>query len=175
MSRPDRTGALRLRPLRDGDAPEVRAAHAELAADGFDFLLDERPGEPWPAYVRRLQRIRDGVDLDEGRVPATFLVAEAGGRLVGRVSVRHELNARLAERDGHIGYCVRPGDRRRGHATEILRQALLVARAVGVTRALVTCDEGNLASAATIEACGGRFERPAAGEGTAVRRYLLDT
>jgi len=71
-------------------------------------------------------------------VPATFLLARVGGDLVGRVSIRHELNDFLAEFGGHIGYAVRPQFRRRGHATEILRQALVVARGEGVERVLVT-------------------------------------
>lgn len=110
-------------------------------------------------------------------MPATFLVAEVDGRLVGRVSVRQELNVWLAQVCGHIGYGVRPGFRGRGYAKEILRQALLVARGAGVTRALVTCDEGNVASAATIEACGGQFERLVDGDGDnpAKRRYWIAT
>jgi predicted acetyltransferase len=60
-------------------------------------------------------------------VPATFLVAEVDRALVGRVSIRHELNAFLADVGGHIGYGVRPRYRGRGFATEILRQALVIA------------------------------------------------
>jgi predicted acetyltransferase len=71
-------------------------------------------------------------------VPATFLVAEAEGQIVGRVSIRHELNACLAEVGGHIGYGVRPGFRRRGYATAIMRQSLAVASSIGLERVLVT-------------------------------------
>ena len=166
-----------LRPLAAADEPEVRAAQAELLADGFNFLLDEQAGESWPAYVERVASWRDGQGLSPGYVPSTFLVAEVNGRIVGRVSIRHELNAWLSEFGGHIGYGVRPGLRRRGHAKEILRQALLIARDRGVTSALITCDDDNVASAATIEACGGRFDRLAEavpGE-PPLRRYLVPT
>jgi predicted acetyltransferase len=163
--------------MADADEPEIRAAQAELLADDFNFLLDERPGEPWPAYVARVASWRDGEGLAPGFVPSTFLVAEADGGIVGRVSIRHELNEWLSEFGGHVGYAVRPAFRRRGHAKEILRQALLIARARGITRALITCDEDNLASAATIEACGGRFDRlaePVPGE-PPLRRYRVPT
>jgi predicted acetyltransferase len=63
------------------------------------------------------------------RVPATFLVADVDGAIVGRVSIRHELNDHLTHFGGHIGYGVRPAHRRRGYATEILRQSLVIARA----------------------------------------------
>ncbi len=167
--------SLLLRPLTLDDEAEALAAHEELRADDFEFLLDTRDGEPWAEYVARLERVNRGQDLREGWVPASFLVADVDGELVGRASVRHALNGWLAEHGGHVGYGVRPHSRRRGYATEILRQALVVAADVGVDRALVTCAPGNLGSAAVIERCGGVFERlSVAGEGEAVmRRYWI--
>ncbi|WP_121250858.1 GNAT family N-acetyltransferase [Nocardioides ferulae] len=167
---------LRLRPLRLDDEPEAVRAHDELAVDGFDFLQLWQPGDDWASLVERYAAIRCGRDLPERFVPSSFLVAEVGGVLVGRVSVRHELNDWLARFGGHIGYAVRPGHRRRGHATEMLRQSLVVARAVGVDRALVTCDDDNLASAATIERCGGVLDSVVDVDGAEVkkRRYWID-
>ena len=93
-----------------------------------------------------------------GRVPATFLVADVGGEIVGRSSIRFALNEVLAREGGHIGYAVLPWHRRRGYATEILRQSLVIARAHGVGRVLVICDEDNAGSRVVIETCGGRLE-----------------
>lgn len=167
---------LVLRPLTPADERQARQAHQELARDGFDFLLDLRDGDSWDEYLQRLERYRRGLDLPDGYVPATFLVADVGGEVVGRVSIRHELNAWLAEFGGHIGYGVRPAFRRRGYATEILRQSLAVAREVGVDRALVTCDDGNVGSATVIERCGGRLESVVPGHdgSPAKRRYWVD-
>ena len=149
---------LRLRPLRPADEGTFRAAHAAMAAENFEFGLGYVPTMPWPDYLERLDRTRHGIDLPDDRVPATFLVADVGGCMVGRSSIRHTLNEYLAREGGHIGYCVTVEHRRCGFATEILRQSLIVARSVGVTLALLTCDDDNTGSATVIERCGGVFD-----------------
>ncbi|MCP9490243.1 MAG: GNAT family N-acetyltransferase [Solirubrobacteraceae bacterium MAG38_C4-C5] len=165
---------LSLRPLRLSDEADARAAHAEFAGEGFDFLLELRAGEPWAIYVRRLDGIHRGGDVPPDRVPATFLVAEVDGTLVGRVSIRHELNDFLANFGGHIGYGVRPAYRGRGHARAMVRQALVVARRAGVGRVLLTCDDGNEASASIIERAGGVLEDiRVAPDGIGKRRYWI--
>jgi predicted acetyltransferase len=91
-------------------------------------------------------------------VRAAFLVAWVGGEIVGRTSVRFDLNEYLAQAGGHIGYAVLPMHRRQGYATEILRQSLVVARSEGVDDVLVTADVDNVGSQLVIERCGGEFD-----------------
>lgn len=168
---------IQLRPLAVPDEQQARQAHEELAREHFEFLLDLRSGEPWMSYVGRVKRIAEGVGVREGWVPATFLVAEVEGHLVGRISVRHELNDYLREVAGHIGYGVRPAFRRRGYATAILRQGLVVAQSLGIDRVLVTCDPDNVASATVIERCGGALEGVSLRRENApsTRRYWITT
>ena len=78
--------------------------------------------------------------------------------MVGRASLRFELNEFLRTLGGHIGYAVRPQFRGHGYAKEILRQSVDLLRARGISPALVTCDDDNLASARVIESGGGVLE-----------------
>jgi predicted acetyltransferase len=149
---------LRLRPLRLDDEPTFADAHRAMTAGGFTFGLGDTPGMPWAGYLRLLAERQTGVNLPPGFVPTTFLVADVSGKIVGGTSIRHALNDSLARQHGHIGYGVLPRYRRRGYATEILRQSLVILRAMGVDQVLVTCDDSNLASIAVIEACGGRLD-----------------
>lgn len=148
--------ALTLRPPVLADEQVFRRAHALLADEGFVFGLG-LSGLSWPYYLHRLAEVEAGED-PYGRVPASFLLAEVDGVIVGRTSIRHRLDEQLAVEGGHIGYCVLPAHRRRGYATEILRQSLVAARHRGVTKALLTCHETNVASQKVIEHCGGELE-----------------
>lgn len=116
---------------------------------------------------------RHGRSLDDDWVESSWLLAEVGGEVVGRSSIRFELNEFLLSEGGHVGYAVRPGHRRRGYATEILRQSLVVARAGGVQEVLVTCDEDNVGSAKAIETNGGLLENTVDVDGVRLRRYWI--
>ncbi len=156
------------------DESAVAAAQAELAPDDFEFVFRD-PDEPWAAYVDRVEKQSRGVDVPPDQVPATFLLAEVDSVIVGRVSIRHELNDYLQRLGGHIGYAVRPAYRGRGYATAILGESLRIARTLGLTRVLLICDDANTASRRTIESCGGVLERvDTSGEAAPTRRYWID-
>ncbi|MEZ5097877.1 MAG: GNAT family N-acetyltransferase [Nocardioides sp.] len=104
------------------------------------------------------------------RVHCSYRWIADDGDLVGFLAIRHALNDFLREEGGHIGYSVRPSRRREGHATLALALALAEARALGIERALVTCDTDNVASARTIERNGGVLEDVRHGK----RRYWID-
>lgn len=163
---------LTLRPLLPDDESQVRAIHDQMKDDNFNFLFHHELS--WSQILAQLEKEAAGVDLPPGRVRCDFLVAEVAGGIVGRVSIRHELNGFLLNYGGHVGYGVAPGHRRRGHATEILRQSVARLADLGVDRVLVTCDDDNTGSAAVIENCGGVLEdiRPEPG-GVAKRRYWI--
>ena len=169
-------GRLKLRALRTSDEHVFSEAHRELAAEGFEFGIHYQPGMPWDDYLRAVSDQALGLHLPPGWVRNTRLLADVDGTLVGRTSIRHELNDFLLNYGGHIGYAVVPDQRRRGYATEILRQSIIVAHALGIERVLVTCDDDNIGSVKTIEACGGQLENVVQlpPSNTPRRRYWID-
>jgi hypothetical protein len=79
----------------------VLAAQRELAADGFVFAF-LKPGQSFADYVRMIDDQRHGRNLDAGMVEATWLLADVDGVVVGRSSIRFELNASLLVEGGHV-------------------------------------------------------------------------
>ena len=116
----------------------------------------DTPAE-WLDYVIRCT---DPATVPEGKVLATQFLAvrESDGRLVGMIQVRHYFNAYLEKYAGHIGYSVRPNERRQGYAKEMLRLVLPYCKGLGLDRVLITCDADNEGSRRTILSNGGVYE-----------------
>jgi len=108
-------------------------------------------------FLTKLEAVRH-TPPDVGFVCSTTFWWAEGDEFIGRIAIRHELNARLLEWGGHIGYDVRSSRRRQGHATRMLAAALPEARKLGIERVLITCEPANVASRKVIEANGGVFE-----------------
>lgn len=93
-------------------------------------------------------------------VPATqfMLVRKDDNKVLGFLQVRHEFNDYLSKFGGHIGYSVRPSERRNGYAKEMLKMALPYCKEIGLDKILITCIDGNIGSEKTILANGGVYE-----------------
>ena len=112
---------------------------------------------------------------DLGLVPATlYFLMDEEDRIIGAIHFRHELNDTLLATGGHIGYGVRPSERRKGHADHMLSMLLEKLAGGGPQRVLVTCDDGNIASARTIEKHGGVLEDIVSQGETRTRRYWIE-
>ena len=75
-----------------------------------------------------------------------FYLCYEDGKLVGVFSLKFELTEFLLKLGGYIGYAVRPSERNRGLATQMLGQGVELAGRLGFERVLCVCDEGNYAS-----------------------------
>ena len=94
-------------------------------------------------------------------VPSTtyFLIREEDNKIIGMINIRHCLNENLRLIGGHIGYSVRPTERRKGYNKVNLYLGLLRCQELGIDEVLMDCDADNLGSARTMQALGGRLVR----------------
>lgn len=106
-------------------------------------------------------------------VTDTFFAVNEEGRIVGIIDLRHTLNDFLKD-FGNSGYSVRPTERRKGYATEMLRQVKEVAKQAGMTELHMATFQDNIASVKTIVNNGGVLERSFEAEGKPADMYLIE-
>ena len=116
----------------------------------------------YDAWLKRTIDANNGINIRKDRVPAsTYFVYDEDDVLIGMVNIRHKLSEYLVSSgSGHIGYSVRPAQRRKGYATIILEKALYILRnEFQVSEVLLGCYKENIASIKTIVANGGVLDR----------------
>ncbi|RDY70074.1 GNAT family acetyltransferase [Halobacillus trueperi] len=139
------------------------------------WVIEKDPSN-FQAMVQGLLNEAKGIDLPEGFVPgSTYWLIDQENKVIGAVNIRHALTEPLQNAGGHIGYGIRPSERRKGYATELLRLSLEKSKELGIPRALVVCDEINTGSMKTILNNGGIEDEDFIEEdGNVVKRYWIE-
>ena len=76
---------------------------------------------------------------------------------------------------GHIGDGIRPSERRKGYATEMIRLALIECKKLGLDRVLMVCERDNIGSAKSIMKNGGVLEKEIINpDGSVEQRYWIE-
>ncbi len=88
-----------------------------------------------------------------------LLVRENDNRVVGTINLRWNLNEAMLRFGGHIGYGIRPTERRKGYNKINLYLGMIEAKKVGLEKVMLGCDVNNLGSDRTLKALGGKLER----------------
>jgi predicted acetyltransferase len=124
-------------------------------------------------YLNHLE-LKEPID---GRVPDSvfFLLDNEKNKFLGAVNIRHYLNEILLKEGGHIGLGIRPSERRKGYATQMIALALIECKKLGINKVLITCDKSNIGSAKSILKNGGKLENEFVNsDGDIEQRYWIN-
>jgi len=149
----------------------------------IDHEMNHTNRSPWAIFKNDYHDFNyylENLEISEpkdGKVPDSvfFLLDTERNILLGAVNIRHYLNDYLLKYGGHIGDGIRPSERGKGYATEMIRLSLLECRKLGIDRVLMVCDKSNIASAKTIIKNGGVLENEFVDDdGEINQRYWID-
>lgn len=143
-------------------ADEITAYREEmLAADSsFDgcFSMKRMPDpKEYSDYCTEWANPSRPLDEKGARGTVLLCIRKTDNRVVGCMQVHHVLNERMRKYTGHVGYSVRPSERRKGYATRMLKKAKDYLSSFGFAEIVVSCLVENEASRRTILANGGEF------------------
>lgn len=171
------TQNMEIRLLNEGDEKAFFQGVKEWEGDDLSwFTFAWKPGMSYAEMLKILDDERFGKNLQPGRVPHTMLYGFVNGEIIGRVSIRHELNEYLMKRGGHVGYSVAARFRGNGYATKLMGRAIQFFRdELKLQKILVTCKDDNVPSWKIIEKFGGILENKFVDESdqALVRRYWV--
>lgn len=147
---------------------------AKSSMDGCGCLAGLSDPMDFLCYVKTCGREEC---VPEGFVPASqfVFVRKSDDKIVGMIQIRHRLKDDLRDHDGHIGYSVRPSERRKGYAKAMLKASFPYCRELGLERVLVCCYDTNEASRKTIISNGGVYENTVVSDdGMKNERYWIE-
>ena len=129
--------------------------NSEINGSGnLDHFLKESTYEKWLENVKGCIDITNNIGTEVPKI-TYFYVREDDERIIGMVNIRLAINDYLRKEGGHIGYSIRPTERRKNYGTQLLSEALKVCDENGIKTVLVSCASQNIASSGVIKKCGG--------------------
>ncbi len=126
--------------------------------------------------VKYLTDLETGINLKEGQVKcSTYWLTNDEGKILGACNIRHELNEGLLKSGGHVGYGIRPSERKNGYGTIILKLSIEKLKEMGIKKILVTCNHDNVGSEMVILNNGGAMDSIVVDEdGVLVKRFWIE-
>lgn len=149
---------------RKQEALDYLNEHIQFDSDingtgGMDKCFEKITYEEW--LIEREKRRDKEYAYSINRVPGEvfFLIRKNDNKLVGMINIRHNLTPQMLKFGGHIGYGIRPTERRKGYNKINLYLGLIEAAEIGLDKVMIDCSVTNLGSDCTIRSLGGVLER----------------
>ncbi len=146
--------------------------HNELVINGSELFDKMDSYEEWLEKVSNNSKI-DTVDINWVLTDTFFAIREDDNKIIGIIDLRHVLNDFL-KNYGNSGYSVRPSERRKGYATEMLSLLVEYAKKCGLKELHLSVERTNIPSVKTIIKNGGKLERSFEFEGELLDSYLIE-
>ena len=164
------------RPIKETEA-EALAFKQEFIDNGEQTINGSELLDQMDSYDEWLKSVSDNTSPETVNpswvVTDTYFAFDENDRLVGVIDLRHELNDFLKD-FGNSGYSVRPSERRKGYATEMLRLIIKRAAEIGIRQLQLSVERTNEPSVKTIIKNGGRYERSFTFEGEEADVYMIE-
>lgn len=126
----------------------------------MDRCLDDLTYEEWLIELKKREDINYLKQINRCESKTFFVVRESDNKIVGMINVRYNISDDLLNTwASHIGYGIRPSERRKGYAKIALYLALLEEQKLGEEKVLLECTVDNIGSNKTILSLGGVLEK----------------
>lgn len=156
--------------------------HREMYEDMLQewWNIEQIPTSPsvlfhWKNYIEFLRYVRSLKQwMIEWRTPSTLFLGVDRGKIIGAIDVRHNIDhPDLRDYSGHIGYGIRPSERQKWYATQILQLGLGEARKIWILKILISCRPDNIASEKVIIKNGWLYDFTAEKKGKLYKRHWI--
>ena len=125
------------------------------------------------SMVEKINGWSNGAGLPDGFVECSVFWLVNNNKLIGAIDIRHRLTEALTFRGGHIGYGIRPSERKKGYASMMLSLGLKECKELGLSKVLITCSKRNVGSYKTIINNGGILDSEDIENGVMFQRYWI--
>jgi len=150
---------------RKEEALDYLEEHVKYKSDmngtgSMDRCLNDWTYEKW---LEELEKKTNQENMDSiGWAPSItfFLIRENDNKIIGMINIRYNVTEEIISKGGsHIGYGIRPTERRKGYNKINLYLGLLEEKKLGEKTVLLECTADNIGSNKTIIALGGDLEK----------------
>ncbi len=150
---------------RKEDAIDYLKEHVIYNSDmngtgSMDRCLDDLSYEEWIIEQEKRGEYKYATSINRCPSKTFFVVRESDNRIIGMINIRYQISKELLNNGAsHIGYGIRPTERRKGYAKIALYLGIIEEQKMGEDNILLDCNLDNIGSNKTILALGGVLDK----------------